>query len=58
MILTIDSYSRRHFFRKMPKTVKFLNNLNSTFAAFDFKLHNVYGESSTDNMVPVFSGNI
>ena len=58
MILTIDSYSRRHFFRKMPKTVKFLNNLDSKFTVFDFKLHNIFGPSSVLNMVPVFSGNI
>ena len=59
MILTIDSYSRRHFFRKMPETVKFLNkmNANTTFSVFDFKLHNIYGQSSIENMVPVFSGN-
>ena len=60
MMLTIDSYSRRHFFRKLPETVKFLNSLNSTFpafAAFDFKLHNIFGQSSVENMVPIFSGN-
>ena len=56
MLLTIDSYSRRHFFRKLPNTVKFLNNLNSSFAAFDFKLHNEFGGSSVENMVPIFSG--
>ena len=57
ILLTIDSYSRRHFFRKMPKTVEFLNNMNPSFAVFDFKIHNVLGASSTDNMVPVFTGN-
>lgn len=57
LVLTIDSYSRRHFFRKLPKTVDFLNNLDSSFVAFDFKLHNEFGESSIQNMVPVFSGN-
>jgi Protein of unknown function (DUF229) len=58
LVLTIDSYSRRHFFRKLPQTVEFLNNLNSSFAGFDFKLHNEFGESSIQNMVPVFSGNL
>jgi Protein of unknown function (DUF229) len=56
LILTIDSYSRRHFFRKLPKTVEFLNNLSPEFAAFDFKIHNEFAESSVRNMVPVFSG--
>jgi Protein of unknown function (DUF229) len=55
LILTIDSYSRRHFFRKLPKTVEFLNSLDPKFAAFDFKLHNVFGGSSVENMVPIFS---
>lgn len=57
LILTIDSYSRRHFFRKLPKTVEFLNNLDSRFSVFDFKLHNIIGTSSIENMIPVFSGN-
>ena len=56
MMLTVDSYSRRHFFRKLPKTVEFLNQLNGNFSVFDFKLHNVYGASSVENMVPIFTG--
>jgi hypothetical protein len=56
MLLTVDSYSRRHFFRKMPKTVAFLNDLPSNYSVFDFKLHNIYGGSSVENMVPIFSG--
>ena len=56
LILTIDSYSRRHFFRKMPKTVEFLNNLNTSFPTFDYKIHNIIGTNSIANMIPVFSG--
>jgi Protein of unknown function (DUF229) len=56
IMLTIDSYSRRHFFRKLPKTLKYLNSLNSSYAVFDFKLHNEFAGSSTENMVPIFSG--
>ena len=56
--LTIDSYSRRHFYRKLPETVSYLSSLkNSSYSVFDFKLHNVYGSSSIDNMFPVFSSN-
>jgi hypothetical protein len=55
MQLTIDSYSRRHFYRKLPKTVAYLNNLSSDFSAFDFLLHNVFGASSVQNILPIFS---
>ncbi|CAG9336231.1 unnamed protein product [Blepharisma stoltei] len=54
-MLTIDSFSRRHFFRKLPKTVELLNSLgNSKYSIFDFKIHNVFGATSVENMVPVF----
>ena len=55
-ILTIDSFSRRHFYRKLPKTVKMFNRGIKDFSIFDFKLHNVVGQSSIENIVPIFSG--
>jgi hypothetical protein len=55
MLLTVDSYSRRHFFRKLKKTVKFLNKIDDDFSVFDFKLHNIYGDNSIENMLPVLS---
>jgi hypothetical protein len=59
-LLTIDSFSRPHFFRKLPKTVEFLNQLNkkSEFAVFDMKLHNIVGPASADNIVPIFGSKI
>ena len=54
--LTIDSFSRRHFFRKLPNTIKFVNYLNKhhpDFAIYDFKLHNVFGHTSVENQVPI-----
>lgn len=58
--LTVDSFSRRHFFRKLPDTLEFLNKLNedpeSEFDVFDFKLQNVLGGDSPSNQVPIFSG--
>ena len=57
--LTLDSVSRRHFFRKLPKVAEFFNNLNEThpdFAVYDFKLHNVIGGNSVANQVPIFGG--
>jgi hypothetical protein len=57
-MLTVDSYSRRHFYRSLPKTIDYLNSLNqdSDLLAYDFKLHNVLGSSSIENQVPIFVG--
>lgn len=56
LMLTVDSFSRRHFFRKLPKTVAFLNSLNanSNFSVFDFKLSNIQDSATVDNIVPIF----
>lgn len=56
--LTLDSMSRRHFFRKVPKVVELLNSLNknSNFSVFDFKIHNILGADSISNQVPIFGG--
>lgn len=56
--LTLDSLSRRHFFRKTPKIVEYLNSLNkgNKFSVFDFKLHNNQADTSPKNQVPIFSG--
>jgi hypothetical protein len=57
VFISIDSFSRRHFFRKLPQTLNTLNAINaekSGYRAFDFKLHNVLGATSTENMVPMF----
>jgi hypothetical protein len=57
-ILTLDSLSRRHFFRKTPSIVDYLNSLNknSNYSVFDFKLHNNMGETSPKNQISIFSG--
>lgn len=58
--LTLDSMSRRHTFRKTPRIIDLLNNLNSNssskYSAFDFKLHNILGPDSISNQVPIFGG--
>ena len=57
LFISVDSFSRRHFFRKLTKTVEKLNAMNSGksgYSVFDFKLHNILGASSTENMVPMF----
>jgi hypothetical protein len=59
-MLTVDSFSRRHFYRKLPKTINFMNEINSANSSyenhtvFDFKLHNLLSGDSVENMVPVF----
>jgi hypothetical protein len=56
LLATVDSFSRRHFFRKLPTTVKYLNGLNrdGKYAVFDFKLHNIIGADTSENMMRVF----
>lgn len=56
LLATVDSFSRRHFFRKLPSTVRYLNALNAEgkYAVFDFKLHNIIGADTSENMMRVF----
>ena len=57
LFIAVDSFSRRHFYRKMPKTVEYLNRLNNEteYSVFDFKVHNVMAKHSPENMVPMFT---
>ncbi|CAG9315725.1 unnamed protein product [Blepharisma stoltei] len=50
-MLTLDSFSRRHFFRKLPKTVELLNRYENSkdWKVFDFKFHNIIGARTSDN---------
>lgn len=54
----LDSFSRRHFYRKLEDTVNYLNNMNhnGTHAVFDYKLHNINGENSIGNMAITLAG--
>mmetsp|Transcript_5274 Transcript_5274/g.9677 ORF Transcript_5274/g.9677 Transcript_5274/m.9677 type:complete len:673 (-) Transcript_5274:10-2028(-) len=56
LLATVDSFSRRHFFRKLPATVNYLNELKTKgkYAVFDFKLHNIIGADTSENMMRVF----
>jgi hypothetical protein len=57
LMLTIDSASRRHFYRMLPITVAYLNSLNpEQHRVYDFKIHNVIGDNSARNSVPLFTG--
>lgn len=55
-MVVLDSVSRRSFFRKLPKTVKFLNELKQP--VHDFLVHNVNGEYSADSFMPSFMGDV
>lgn len=57
LMLTVDSVSRKHFFRKLKNTVRLLNRLKSEddYSVFDFKLHNVYGPATIENIIPIFA---
>ena len=56
LLLTIDSFSRRHFYRKLNETVKLLNAIRDEgqFGVYDFKLNNVQGGNSIENMGSIF----
>lgn len=56
--IALDSLSRRHFIRKLPKTQEFLNDLNnkSKHSVFDFKIHNIQDYASIENQSYVYSG--
>lgn len=57
LMLVFDSISRKHFYRKLPKTVEYLNNLDSSkFRVNDFKIQNVMGDNSLPNVYPVWTG--
>ena len=58
--IAIDSFSRRHIFRKLEKTVKWVNELNKEdkYRVFDFKMHSVIGKDSIANQAHVLVGYI
>lgn len=56
MLLVLDSFSRRHFYQKLPRTLHYLSSLQSSpYLLLDFKFHNVQGDGSVQNTIPLFS---
>ena len=55
-LLVVDSASRRHFYRKFPKTLKVLEGLEEGYEVTDFLIHNVIGDNSARNQIPIFTG--
>ncbi|CAG9325566.1 unnamed protein product [Blepharisma stoltei] len=58
VMLVIDSLSRRMFFRKIPKSVEYLNSIAKNVSIFDFKLHHVIGQGSHNSFMPTFYGDM
>lgn len=58
LVLTLDSFSRRHFYSKLPRTLELLRSLDEDFEVTDFRLHNVAGDNSIDNVLPLFTEGI
>lgn len=56
--ITLDSFSRQHFFRKLPRTLNYLNELelSEKYKIFDFKFHNIIGAATFENQA-AFLGN-
>lgn len=56
--IALDSLSRRHFIRKLPKTTEFLNSLNQKpgYKVFDFKIQNIQEHASIENQCYIYSG--
>jgi hypothetical protein len=53
VMVYLDSMSRSHFFRKLPKSVDYLNSIksdsSSDYSVFDFKMFNIIGEDTKNN---------
>ena len=53
LVISADSFSRRHFFRKLKETVKYLKSLQE-YEVIDFKLHNIIGTDTAGNQIYLF----
>jgi hypothetical protein len=58
LMLCGDSYSRRHFYQKLSKTVEYLNEIKEDYYVEDFKLHNIMGDGTRPNIAPIFSSEL
>lgn len=57
LMISIDSMSRKHFYRKLPLTLKYLKSLNkNSYRVYDFKLHNIVGDNSIPNVYTILTG--
>lgn len=59
-IVLLDSISRPHFYRVLPKSVRVLreiaNDKKIPATALDFELYQCVGQNTFDNLRPMFSG--
>lgn len=56
-MLVLESVSRQNFFRTLPQSASFLQNIETEhYSLFDFSLNNVIGTNTKPNMIPVLYG--
>jgi hypothetical protein len=58
LMMTVDSFSRYHFYRKLPLTLAWLEQQRAKFSVVDFLIHNIIGTNSVGNQAPIFGSNI
>jgi hypothetical protein len=57
LFLSIDSLSRKLFYRRLPKTRKYLESLSPRdYRIFDFKISNIIGDNSIPNVYSLLTG--
>lgn len=59
LVIILDSVSRAHAYRMLPKTIEFLNKTVSKseeFLIYDFLINNGHGENTTPNITPLLYG--
>lgn len=57
LFLSIDSLSRKLFYRRLPKSYNYLKSLSpEQFRIFDFKLSNIIGDNSIPNVYSLLTG--
>jgi len=55
--LFLDSMSRKTFYRRLTKTIQFLNELDpSLVKVYDFKLHSSVADNTLPNLFPMWTG--
>ena len=57
VMITLDSFSRNHFYRKLPRVVQWLSDRQreGRWNVTDFKLHNIIGTDTVENQARLFA---
>jgi hypothetical protein len=59
-MVTLDSFSRNHFFRKLPRVIRWLSDRQKEgqWSVTDFKLHNIIGTDTVENQARIFASKL